>query len=136
MNHRMGLYDRAMVKDNHLVAENSLTSLQAGIEQLKKELPNVEIELEADTLDQVKDFLTLDGVHYILLDNMTLPQLREAIALRDAAEATPLLEASGGVTLDTVKAIAETGVDYVSVGALTHSAVALDISLEFVPFPQ
>lgn len=133
-NHRMGLYDRAMVKDNHLVAEDNLAALQSGIDQLKKDHPSVEVELEADTLEQVQGFLTLSGVDYILLDNMNLDQLREAIVLRDAVSgAAPKLEASGGVNIDTVKSIAETGVDYVSVGALTHSAVALDISLEFVP---
>ncbi len=132
-NHRMGLYDRAMVKDNHLVAENSLDYIQTGIDALQKDHPSVEIELEADTLEQVKNFLTLKGVHYILLDNMSLDQMSEAISMRDDAKSTVKLEASGGVNLSTVKEIAETGVDFVSVGALTHSAVALDISLEFVP---
>lgn len=132
-NHRMGLYDRAMVKDNHLVAENSLAALQEGIDHLKHDHPSVLVELEADTIEQVRDFLTLRGVHYILLDNMTLEQLREAVLLHRKAGSKVLLEASGGVNLNTVRAIAETGVDFVSVGALTHSAVALDISLEFVP---
>lgn len=132
-NHRMGLYDRAMVKDNHLVAENSLSALQSGISALKKDHPTVEVELEADTLEQVAGFLTLTGVDYILLDNMSLTQLSEALALRGEAGSAVKLEASGGVNLETVKEISETGVDFVSVGALTHSAVALDISLEFVP---
>jgi len=132
-NHRMGLYDRAMVKDNHLVAENSLAYLQAGINTLKEEHSTVEVELEADTLEQVKSFFGLEGVDYILLDNMSLEQLREALELREASGSSVKLEASGGVTLETVKEIAETGVDFVSVGALTHSAVALDISLEFIP---
>ena len=132
-NHRMGLYDRAMVKDNHLVAENSLEYLQQAILTLQAEHPSVEVELEADTIEQVKGFLTLTGVHYILLDNMSNAQLMSAISLRDAANSEVKLEASGGVTLGTIQEIAETGVDYVSVGALTHSAVALDISLEFIP---
>lgn len=131
-NHRMGLYDRAMVKDNHLVAEHSLSAIKSGIARLQQDHPKVEVELEADTLEQVRDFLTLDGVHYILLDNMSLDQLRQAIELRAQAPTNPKLEASGGVNLNTVKEIAETGVDFVSVGALTHSAIALDISLEFV----
>lgn len=132
-NHRMGLYDRAMVKDNHLVAEDSLAYIQNGIKELKQDHPSVEVELEADTLEQVKNFLTLEGVDYILLDNMSLDQLREAIQIREQAGSALKLEASGGVTEATIKDIAETGVDYISVGALTHSAVALDISLEFIP---
>lgn len=133
-NHRMGLYDRAMVKDNHLVAENSIEVLQTGIDRLKHDQPAVEIELEADTLDQVKGFLGLRGVDYILLDNMSNEQLAEAISLRHelCGDFGPKLEASGGVNLNTIGEIAKTGVDFISVGALTHSAVALDISLEFV----
>jgi len=119
MNHRMGLYDRAMVKDNH------------SIVRLKKEKPNVEVELEADRLDQVEDFLKLDGVDHILLDNMTNEQMCEAVAMRGDKKC-PKLEASGGVNESTIYEIARTGVDFISVGALTHSAVALDISLDFV----
>ena len=129
-NHRMGLYDRAMVKDNHLVAEGKLDSLQAAIRQLKNDLPDVGVELEADRLDQVKDFLTLEGVDYILLDNMSLDELKEAVMMREGNK--PALEASGGVNLSTAKGIAETGVDFVSVGAVTHSAVGLDLGLDFV----
>ena len=81
----------------------------------------------------MKGFLELEGVDYILLDNMNLEQLSEALQLRESSSSLVKLEASGGVTLETVKSIAETGVDFVSVGALTHSAVALDISLEFIP---
>jgi len=127
-NHRMGLYDRAMVKDNHLVAQNKLNALQQGILQLKSDHPGVEVELEADTLDQVGDFLRLEGVDYILLDNMSNEQMEGAVAMR--GKTGPLLEASGGVNLDTMSGIAKTGVDFISVGALTHSAVALDLSLE------
>ena len=130
MNHRMGLYDRAMVKDNHLVAEGGLSALQTAIDRLKKDKPRVEVELEADRLDQVEAFLKLSGVDYILLDNMDNASLRKAVAMR--GEEGPLLEASGGVTLATVGEIARTGVDFISVGAITHSAVALDLSLEFV----
>jgi nicotinate-nucleotide pyrophosphorylase (carboxylating) len=130
-NHRMGLFDRAMVKDNHLVAQHDLHSLQACIRKLKQERPEVEIELEADTLEQVKAFLELDGVDYLLLDNMPIAMLAEAVAMRGNRPVA--LEASGGVTHDTIKEVAETGVDFISVGALTHSAMALDISLEFIP---
>lgn len=129
-NHRMGLYDRAMVKDNHLVAEGGLPALQEAISRLRDEKPGVEVELEADRLDQVEAFLELEGVDYILLDNMSLVELRAAVAMRKGS--TPLLEASGGVNLDTVAGIAATGVDFISVGAVTHSAVALDLSLEFL----
>lgn len=129
-NHRMGLYDRAMVKDNHLVAENGLEVLQQAILKLKADKPGVEVELEADRLDQVEQFLTLEGVDYILLDNMSNDQLREAIVLR--GDNPVKLEASGGVNLTTVAEISKTGVDFISVGAVTHSAIALDISLEFV----
>ncbi len=135
VNHRLGLYDRAMVKDNHLVAEGGLEALQAAITRLKSEKPDVEVELEADRLDQVHDFLGLDGVDHILLDNMSLEELRKAVELR-GGPGKPLLEASGGVNLETVRGIAETGVDFISVGALTHSAPALDIGLDFIPDPN
>ena len=131
-NHRIGLYDRAMVKDNHLVAEGGAEAIQAAIHQLKADKPTVEVELEADSLDQVRTFLALDGVDYILLDNMTLEQLRAAVTLR-GDRPQPQLEASGGITLKTLQEIAETGVDFISVGALTHSAPALDIGLDFEP---
>jgi nicotinate-nucleotide pyrophosphorylase (carboxylating) len=131
-NHRIGLYDRAMVKDNHLVAEGGIPSLQAAIYKLKKERPGVEVELEADNLDQVKEFLSMDSVDYILLDNMSPEQLREAVAARGGNH-SPLLEASGGVTLQSLKEIAKTGIDFISVGAITHSAPALDIGLDFTP---
>ncbi len=129
-NHRMGLYDRAMVKDNHLVAQNKLEALQHGVLQLKADHPSVEVELEADTLEQVEAFLQLDGVDYILLDNMSNEQMAQAVSMRGSTG--PLLEASGGVNLHTMSSIAQTGVDFISVGALTHSAVALDLSLEIV----
>ncbi len=131
MNHRMGLYDRAMVKDNHLVAEHDIEDIQAAITKLKAEKPGVEVELEADTLEQVEAFLKLDGVDHILLDNMSLEQMIKAVEMRGDS-LTPMLEASGGVNEHTIAGIASTGVDFISVGALTHSAVALDISLEFV----
>ena len=131
MNHRMGLYDRAMVKDNHLVTERGIGALQEAIRKLNEEKPQVEVELEADKLEQVEVFLKLEGVDYILLDNMNLAELREAVAMRDVRHRVKF-EASGGVNLETVAEIAETGVDFISVGALTHSAPALDIALDFV----
>lgn len=126
-NHRMGLYDMVMVKDNHLLAEDRFEELLASIAKLKTERPEVKVELEADTLEQVRRFVTFPGVDFILLDNMSNAMLREAVALRTGEI---LFEASGGVNLQTVRAIADTGVDFISVGALTHSAVALDFSLE------
>lgn len=130
-NHRMGLYDRVMVKDNHLVAEGRLDELQSAILRLKSEHPEVGVELEADSIAQVRDFLALEGVDFLLLDNMTADELREAVALRgDRLE--PRLEASGGVTLETIRGIAETGVDFISVGAITHSVKAMDLALDFV----
>jgi nicotinate-nucleotide pyrophosphorylase (carboxylating) len=119
-----------MVKDNHLVAEGGIEALQKAINQLRTDKPGVEVELEADRLDQVEAFLKLDGVDYILLDNMDNESLRAAVEMRDGRG--PLLEASGGVNLETVAEIAKTGVNFISVGAVTHSAVALDLSLEFV----
>ena len=129
-NHRLGLYDRAMVKDNHLVAEGGTQAIQAAIHRLKSDKPGVEVELEADHIEQVRSFLALDGVDHILLDNMSLEQLREAVILR-GERGKPMFEASGGITLETLRDIAKTGVDFISVGALTHSAPALDIGLDF-----
>lgn len=131
-NHRIGLYDRAMVKDNHLVADGALEALQAAILKLKSEHPKVEVELEADRLEQVEAFLSLEGVDHILLDNMSLEELEAAIALR-GDRGRPYFEASGGVNLSTIRDIALTGVDFISVGALTHSAPALDVGLDFIP---
>jgi nicotinate-nucleotide pyrophosphorylase (carboxylating) len=121
-NHRFGLDDAVLIKDNHLRAAGSLP---AAVE-LVRAATDLPIEVECETLDQVAQALDL-GVDAILLDNMTLAELREAVAL---AGGRARLEASGGVNLDTIRAIAETGVDEISVGALTHSARSLDVSLE------
>jgi nicotinate-nucleotide pyrophosphorylase (carboxylating) len=126
-NHRIGLFDMVMVKDNHLAAGTTRDALQKAIHRVRSERPGVRIELEADTLDQVREFVALDGVDVILLDNMPPDLLRQAVALRRPGL---VFEASGGVTLQTIRAIAETGVDFVSVGALTHSARGVDLSLE------
>lgn len=129
-NHRMGLYDRAMVKDNHLMTGGNTEHLQACIDRLREDKPGVEVQVEADTLEQFGQFLDLRGVDHILLDNMTPELLREAVRMRGERQ-KPLLEASGGITLDTVAAIAESGVDFVSLGQITHSAPSLDIGLDF-----
>jgi len=121
-NHRFGLDDGVLVKDNHLRAAGSVTS---AVERLRAATP-LPIEVECDTLEQVSEALAA-GAEAILLDNMIPDQLRAAVAL---ARGRARLEASGGVTLENVRAIAETGVDEISVGALTHSARSLDVSLE------
>ena len=128
-NHRTGLYDMAMVKDNHLPEAGGLAGLQAGIDALKAAQPAVKVELEADTVDQVRGFLTLHGVSFILLDNMSLEEMRDCVEL--ARGSGVKLEASGGITLQRLPEIAATGVDFISSGALTHSVRALDLSLDF-----
>ena len=125
----MGLYDMVMVKDNHLLAD---PDLQAAVDRAKTARPELRIEMEADNLGQVYIFLGLRGVDVILLDNMKPEDLRAAVNLGRAKGSRAQFEASGGVTLDTVRAIAETGVQWISVGALTHSARAIDFSLEFL----
>ena len=129
-NHRLGLYDRAMVKDNHLMTDGDTAHLQACIERLRREKPGVEVELEADNLQQVEAFLKLNGVDYILLDNMSNDDMRRAVEMRGSAT-KPYFEASGGLTLATAPAAAETGVDFMSFGCLTHSVPSLDLGLDF-----
>jgi nicotinate-nucleotide pyrophosphorylase (carboxylating) len=121
-NHRFGLDDAVLVKDNHLRAAGSVARAVEHVRALT-ELP---VEVECETLDQVREALAA-GVDAILLDNMTLDELRTAVAV---AGGKARLEASGGVTLDNIRSVAETGVDEISVGALTHSARSLDVSLE------
>jgi nicotinate-nucleotide pyrophosphorylase (carboxylating) len=121
-NHRFGLFDGVLVKDNHLRAAGSIRAAVQSV-RATTDLP---VEVECDTLAQVEEALAADA-DAILLDNMTLDEMRAAVAITDGRAR---LEASGGVTLDTVRAIAETGVDEISIGALTHSAPALDVSLE------
>jgi nicotinate-nucleotide pyrophosphorylase (carboxylating) len=132
-NHRVGLHDMFMVKDNHLAVALDLETLQKMIRAARAANPCVRVELEADTLSQVHSFFSLAGVDVILLDNMSLEDMREAVRTCPAAME---LEASGGVNLHTVRAIAETGVHFISVGAITHSAPAIDFALDFRPTPQ
>jgi nicotinate-nucleotide pyrophosphorylase (carboxylating) len=127
-NHRFGLFDAILVKDNHLVAEQDLEKLAAAIRQARAQNPEMKIEVEADNLEQVRALVQMDGVDVILLDNMETTEMREAIAL--GRKQGVKFEASGGINLRTVRRIAATGVDYISVGALTHSPRAIDISLE------
>ncbi|MGB1250301.1 MAG: carboxylating nicotinate-nucleotide diphosphorylase [Candidatus Promineifilaceae bacterium] len=125
MNHRMGLYDMVLIKDNHIAAAGSIT---AAVEQVRVYLGErqVPIEVEVTDLDMLREALPLN-VERIMLDNMPPALMAEAVRITNGA--TPL-EASGNVKLDTLREIAETGVDYISSGALTHSVVAFDISLE------
>jgi nicotinate-nucleotide pyrophosphorylase (carboxylating) len=131
-NHRFGLYDMVLVKDNHLATFDGLSGLADRVRQLRQERPGIRIEVEADDLEQVRAFVELDGIDAILLDNMTPAQMREAIALRrDSIK----FEASGGITLKNVNRIAATGVDYISIGSLTHAARAIDVGLEMTHVP-
>jgi len=132
VNHRFGLYDMVLVKDNHLATFGGLSSLAGRIHQLRKERPNIRIEVEADDLEQARAFGEVDGIDVILLDNMTPAQMREAIALR---KGNIQFEASGGITLKNVKRIAATRVDYISIGGLTNAARAVDIGLEMTQVP-
>ena len=129
-NHRFGLFDMVLIKDNHLAAlrGEQPNPIAAAVSRARARFPQLKIEVEADTIEQVAQAVDA-GADIILLDNMTNEQLREAVKLVAGRAAT---EASGGVNLHTVRGIAETGVNYISVGALTHSARAEDIALDFV----
>jgi nicotinate-nucleotide pyrophosphorylase (carboxylating) len=133
-NHRTGLFDGCLIKDNHLAAwrsQQSHPSIAAAVEAARKNIPaSIPIEVEVDTLDQLKDVLDAKP-EIVLLDNMDLYTLRASVQLRDRVAHGVQLEASGGVTLETVAAIAATGVDRISVGAITHSAPALDLAFDW-----
>jgi len=132
-NHRIGLDDMVLIKDNHLAALRDArpNAIAAAISRARKKFPKLKVEVEADTLEQVRQALDA-GAEMILLDNMRLKQLRQAVKMaKDHTRVRAKTEASGGVNLKTVRAIAQTGVDFISVGALTHSAPAVDIGLDF-----
>ncbi|MEW6030646.1 MAG: carboxylating nicotinate-nucleotide diphosphorylase [Chloroflexota bacterium] len=124
-NHRIGLYDMILIKDNHI---DFAGGIEEAVRRARASNSGLPIEVEARTLDDVKVALDL-GVERILLDNMSVKMMAEAVTLTDGRAK---LEASGNVTLETVRAIAETGVDFISVGALTHSAKAFDVSFDYV----
>ena len=124
-NHRTGLFDMVLIKDNHIDFAGSIT---AAVQRVRNSGTTLEIEVETRSLENVREALAL-GVKRILLDNMSADTMREAVAICDGRAK---LEASGNVTLDTVLEVARTGVDYISVGALTHSPQVFDVSLEFV----
>ena len=126
-NHRMGLGDAALVKDNHVAAAGGVA---AAIRAVRDVAPGLPLEVECDTLDQVREALA-EGAGLILLDNMDLADLRAAVTLARRYPAAQL-EASGGLRLETARAVAETGVDFIAVGALTHSSPALDLGLDVV----
>ena len=128
-NHRLGLFDLVLIKDNHLVAlQNEMpNAIAAAVARARKQFPKLKVEVEADTLAQATQAADA-GADIILLDNMTTAQLRRAVKIVRGRAKT---EASGGVNLKTVRGIARTGVDFISVGAITHSARAVDIGLDF-----
>ena len=129
-NHRMGLYDMVMIKDNHIAAHGSIAAAVNAVLRYFEErgITGVGIEVETTNLDQISQALGCQGVTRIMFDNFTPEGLREAVLfVNDRLET----EASGGITLETVRQVAETGVQFISVGALTHSATACDISLDF-----
>ena len=130
-NHRMGLYDGVLIKDNHLAAWTLSSSIAEAVRVARSKSPaGVSIEVEVDTIEQLQDALQ-GRPDIVLLDNMSIDQLRRSVALRDQIDHSVKLEASGGVTLETLRAIAETGVERISVGALTHSAPALDLAFDW-----
>ncbi|MBN1237830.1 MAG: carboxylating nicotinate-nucleotide diphosphorylase [Gammaproteobacteria bacterium] len=129
-NHRQGLYDAVLIKENHIAAAGGIT---AAVERAVAAADGLMIEVEVETLDELREALATPA-HRIMLDDFTLDQLREAVAIRDAMEGAAggsrkALEASGSVDLDTLRALAETGVDYVSIGAMTKNVRAIDFSL-------
>ncbi|MEX0776134.1 MAG: carboxylating nicotinate-nucleotide diphosphorylase [Phycisphaeraceae bacterium] len=133
VSHRMGLYDAVLIKDNH-IAHLALADLGAAVRQAverigRQNLAVKFIEVEVDSLNQLEQVLSA-GMDFVLLDNLPPEVLRQAVVMRDRVAPGVLLEASGGVNLDTVAAIAQTGVDRISVGALTHSAPSLDLGLD------
>jgi nicotinate-nucleotide pyrophosphorylase (carboxylating) len=129
-NHRLGLFDRVLVKDNHIAACQGFAAFAESVRKLRQERPDLRIEVEADRLEQVHAFVRMDGIDTILLDNMEPAQIREAVAL---GKKKVKFEASGGINLKNIHQIAATGVDAISIGALTHSPRAIDFSLELTP---
>jgi nicotinate-nucleotide pyrophosphorylase (carboxylating) len=131
VNHRFGLDDMVLIKDNHIAAAGGITpAIHLCREFLNRHHITAAIEVETTSLSQVREALGGDGVQRIMLDNFPVDQMRQAVALiNHRCE----VEASGGITLERIRTVAETGVDFISVGALTHSVTALDISLEILP---
>ena len=128
-NHRIGLYDAVLIKENHIAVAGGISK---AVEACRQARPGFMIEVEAETAGQVEEAIA-SGADRILLDNMTVEQMAAAVAARDKAGARPELEASGGMDLSNVRAAAGTGVDFISIGSLTHSAPVLDFSMLVEP---
>lgn len=128
-NHRMGLYDMVMIKDNHIVAHGSISRAVSAVREYftREGIEGVGIEVETTNLDEVTEAVAQDRVTRIMFDNFSTDRMRDAVAIVEGKVET---EASGGITLESIRGYAETGVDFISVGALTHSAVALDLALD------
>ncbi|MCA1745727.1 MAG: carboxylating nicotinate-nucleotide diphosphorylase, partial [Bacteroidales bacterium] len=130
VNHRMGLYDMIMLKDNHIDfaggIEKAITAVQTYLKSIQKDL---RIEVEVRSMDELREVMRVGGIHRIMLDNFTPDATREALKVINGAYET---ESSGGITLETLRDYAETGVDYISVGALTHHIKSLDLSLKAI----
>ena len=130
-NHRMGLYDGVLIKDNHIAAWTESSSIAEAVRTARAKSPKgVSIEVEVDTITQLQDALQ-GSPDIVLLDNMDVETLNEAVSVRNRLASGVLLEASGGVNLETVAGIARTGVERISIGALTHSAPALDLGFDW-----
>jgi len=132
-NHRTGLYDAILIKDNHLAAFGPRLAAQLAelVEKAQKIKGIRFFEVEVDSLSQLEEVLKVKGVDIVLLDNFTPAQMKKAVKMRNSLKGKkPQLEASGGITLKTIKAVAKTGVERISVGAITHSAPAVDIGLD------
>ena len=127
-NHRMGLGDAALIKDNHVAAAGGVADAVSAVRSLDADVP---LEVECDTVEQVVEAAAA-GAGLILLDNMSIEDLTAAVKAARAGNSAVKLEASGGLSLETVRAVAATGVDFVAVGALTHSAPVLDLGLDVV----
>jgi nicotinate-nucleotide pyrophosphorylase (carboxylating) len=128
VNHRFGLDDMVLIKDNHIEAAGGIAhAIERCLAELQKKQLNIKVEVETRNLDEVKTALQFKGIHRIMLDNFSLDEMKNAVQLINHAVE---VEASGKVNLETVRAVAETDVDFISVGMLTHSPKALDISLE------
>lgn len=126
-NHRIGLFDAILIKENHILSAGGIT---AAVRTAVERNSNVLIEVEVETLEQLEEGLS-SGAHRLLLDNFSLTDMNKAVILRDERRSNMALEASGGITLDNVTAIAETGVDFISIGALTKDVMAIDLSMRF-----
>lgn len=129
-NHRIGLFDMIMLKDNHIDGAGGIEqAINRTKEYLRTSKKDLKVEIETRNLDEVREVLRVGGVDVIMLDNMSLSEMKAAVELIDGTYKT---EASGGITEETIRQVAECGVDYISVGALTHSVKSLDLSLKMV----